>query len=388
MAEINCAHDEVAPLNKLVRNPRNPNTHPEEQIRLLAKIIDYQGWRNPIVVSNRSGFIIKGHARLDAAEVLGLTEAPVDYQDYENEAQEWADMLADNRIAELAETDKPVLKDILGELDTGEIDMEMTGYTEADIEDLMTEYNVPGEGLTDDDAVPEPTESISRRGDLWSLGNHRLLCGDATLKADVEKLMGGEKVDMVFTDPPYGIDIDTSWLTKINLKHKSKPNKSDAKIVNDDGNLDLSAIFNYPKWFIWGFPYIANPNMTGWLVWDKWPDQRGSLDAKLGNPCELALTNIWNGFRLVRLLWRGYFRASGEERLSHPTQKPLGVIEPIIATVNGNIVDPFGGSGSTLIACEKLGRRCFMMEIDEHYCDVIIERWQQYTGNKAVRIDA
>ncbi len=136
---VNCAFDKMVPLHKLVSNPRNPNTHPEEQLRLLAKIIDYQGWRNPIVVSTRSGFIVKGHARLAAAELLGLAEAPVDNQDYDSEAQEWADLLADNRIAELAEMDRPMLKDLLQEIDTGQFDLELTGFTETALEDMMTE---------------------------------------------------------------------------------------------------------------------------------------------------------------------------------------------------------------------------------------------------------
>lgn len=140
MTKVNCAFDKMVPLHKLVPNPRNPNKHPGEQLRLLAKVIDYQGWRNPIVVSNRSGFIVKGHARLAAALLLGLEEAPVDYQDYESEAQEWADMLADNRLAELAEIDKPTLKDLLQEMDTGAVDLELTGFTEMAIEALMTAY--------------------------------------------------------------------------------------------------------------------------------------------------------------------------------------------------------------------------------------------------------
>ena len=139
MPNVNCAYDEMVPIHKLVKNPRNPNTHPDEQLRLLAKIIDYQGWRNPIVVSNLSGFIVKGHARLAAAELLKLKDAPVDYQDYENEAQEWADMLADNRLAELAEIDNPTLKDLLEELDCGSFDMDLTGYDAESLELLMTE---------------------------------------------------------------------------------------------------------------------------------------------------------------------------------------------------------------------------------------------------------
>ena len=151
MAVTNCAHDKMVPLHKLVPNPRNPNTHPEEQLRLLAKVIDYQGWRNPIVVSNRSGFIVKGHARLAAAELLQLTEAPVDYQDYESEAQEWADMLADNRIAELAEMDRPMLKDLLQEMDTGGQDIELTGFTEATLEKMMTETHSGTESGEDEE---------------------------------------------------------------------------------------------------------------------------------------------------------------------------------------------------------------------------------------------
>ena len=138
--KVNCLHSELVPLHKLVPNPRNPNKHPEAQIALLAKIIDYTGWRWPIKVSKRSGFIVSGHARLMASQKLGYSEAPVEYQDYEDEAQEWADLIADNRLGELAEIDRPMHKDILQELDTGGFDMETTGYTEQAIEELMTAY--------------------------------------------------------------------------------------------------------------------------------------------------------------------------------------------------------------------------------------------------------
>lgn len=165
MATVNCAHDELVPVDKLVPNPRNPNTHSDEQIRLLAKVIDYQGWRNPIVVSTRSGFIVRGHARLAAAQLLGLDDAPVDYQDYEHGAQEWADMLADNRLAELAEIDRTVLKDLIEDLDTGAIDLELTGYTDKAIEDLMTA------------AVPDKPE-IPFTAELWESHNYVILYFD------------------------------------------------------------------------------------------------------------------------------------------------------------------------------------------------------------------
>ena len=166
MVTVNCAYDEMVPLHKLVRNPRNPNTHPDEQIRLLAKVIDYQGWRNPIVVSTRSGFIVKGHARLAAAELLELTKAPVDNQDYDSEAQEWADMLADNRIAELAEIDRTVLKDLLVELDTGAVDMELTGFTDQAIESLMTAYT-PDDVRTE--LPPAGVEGLDNRNGYFLL---------------------------------------------------------------------------------------------------------------------------------------------------------------------------------------------------------------------------
>lgn len=168
MVAVNCAFDEMVPIHKLVRNPRNPNTHPDEQIRLLAKVIDYQGWRNPIVVSTRSGFIVKGHARLSAAELLQLEEVPVDNQDYESEAQEWADMLADNRLAELAEIDRTVLKDLIGEMDTGAVDMELTGYTDQAIEGLMTEVAPrPDQQSLIDDFTPPDTGKAKGDGNWF-----------------------------------------------------------------------------------------------------------------------------------------------------------------------------------------------------------------------------
>lgn len=136
-----CAHDALVDTDKLIPNPRNPNKHPPAQIELLAKIIRYQGFRNPIVVSNRSGFLVKGHARLEAAKVLELPQCPVDYQDYDNEAAEWADMIADNRLAELAEMSMPDLKDLLQELDTGAFDMDLTGFDANALEELMTQFN-------------------------------------------------------------------------------------------------------------------------------------------------------------------------------------------------------------------------------------------------------
>lgn len=139
--KVECSHSELVELGELIPNPRNPNTHPEKQIALLAEVLKFQGWRQPIVVSNRSGFIVKGHGRLMAARVAGFTQAPVDFQDYENDAQEWADMISDNRLAELSEFDSVSLKNLIEELDTGENNLELTGYSEGDIERLISEIH-------------------------------------------------------------------------------------------------------------------------------------------------------------------------------------------------------------------------------------------------------
>ena len=390
MAIVNCAHDAMVPIHKLVRNPRNPNTHSDEQIRLLAKIIEYTGWRNPIVVSTRSGFIVKGHARLTAAEVLELEEVPVDYQDYDSEAQEWADMLADNRIAELAEIDRTVLKDLIEELDTGAIDIELTGFNDQAIEDLMTEFHVPGEGLTDDDAVPEKVETICKTGDLWQLGNHRLLCGDATKKEDVERLLGGEKADMVFTDPPYNVGFN---YTKTTNDKKTKDEFQ--QFCSTWWELAIGVTQN-----IILTPGPRNEHLYP-LPRDKgiWLKRYASAGASVFNlRCCEPILFYGDGYKKRNFDYFDYSsgfpkemteaqRASGVED-EHPPAKPMKLwlelldMKPSIITV-----DLFGGNGTTLIACEKLGRRCFMMEIDEHYCDIIRTRWEDFTGKEAVKLD-
>ena len=165
---VPCSFSKMMPPGDLVPNPRNPNTHPDSQIALLAKIIDFQGWRLPIVVSKRSGFVVRGHGRLLAAFKLGLTQVPVDEQEYESEAQEWADLVADNRIAELAEMDRASLKDMIETLDTGEIDMELTGFTETDLEDLMSEFFVPEENeAIDEDKMAETDNECPSCGFKW-----------------------------------------------------------------------------------------------------------------------------------------------------------------------------------------------------------------------------
>lgn len=183
------------------------------------------------------------------------------------------------------------------------------------------------------------------------------------------------KVDLVLTDPPYGIALDLAWLEAVN--DKRLPSKSIDKIIGDDG-LDLQFLFDYPRWVIFGFPYIISAKATGWLVWDKQPGLKNT-DRTITTPIEMAMSNIWTGFRLVRCIWAGYMRDNGEHRFAHPTQKPQRVIEYLInyTKLGDLILDPFLGSGTTCYCAKKLNRKCIGIEIEEKYCGIAAKRCSQ-----------
>ena len=183
-----CAHTDLVDVAKLVPHPRNYNRHPEKQVAKLAKIIDAQGWRHPIVVSNRSGFITKGHGRLAAALLSGWTQVPVDRQDYADEASEWADMIADNRIPELAEVDEEVLAGLMADIDLSGLDVELTGFDEKQSRRMVSTLE---HEIIEDDVPDPPTDPVTKLGDVWLLGDHRLMCGDSTDPDAAIALMGG-----------------------------------------------------------------------------------------------------------------------------------------------------------------------------------------------------
>ena len=281
---------------------------------------------------------------------------------------------------------KRQLKDLLEELDTGDFDMEITGFDDKEIENLMTQFHVPGEGLTPGDEIPEKVETVCEAGDLWQLGNHRLLCGDATKKEDVERLMGGAKADMVFTDPPYGVGFEYE-------SYNDRISKEEHRVFSNKW-FEVAKGFADLIIFTPGFDneFIFHQRLERFhqLVWFK-------KFAKSSSPVAYARrTEVVLVYGKVK---RRYdtdcleFYTSREEKdltEKHPCPKPIALLEAIISpqtSVASIVLDLFGGSGSTLIACEKLGRRCFMMEIDEHYCDVIIQRWQNFTGKQAVKLN-
>jgi len=397
--------DEMVALADLKPHPKNRNTHTDAQIKRLAKILKYQGVRRPINVSRQSGFITTGHGKRLAMLEAGWTHGPVNYQDYEDSTQEYADVQADNAIAEWAELD---LKGINQDLpDFGpELDIEMLG-----IKDFVLE---PAEKYADKDAdaIPENVEAKTKPGDLWLLGEHRLFCGDCTDPKNIERLMQGEKADMVFTDPPYGVDYAGK---NAFLNTYSKGNRIEKPIESDNGSPDemfslWSKVFNLTADVCTDKAsyYIASPYKGGETVM--------MMKAIDQSPWSLKHTLIWvkNNHVLGRcdyhykhepILYgwkkKGTHRFFGngdhtktvweipkpQKNDLHPTMKPVDLMVNAIlnSTENKNkVFDPFLGSGSTLIACEKTGRKCYGMEIDPHYCDVIVTRWEEFTNKKAV----
>jgi DNA modification methylase len=377
---------------KLIPYARNARTHSDEQVAQIAASIKEFGWTNPILVDGEKG-IIAGHGRLAAARKLGMDKVPVIELAHLTSAQKKALILADNKLALNAGWDNELLLTEFEDLKLEGYDLDLTGFTAKEIADMQPE--VVNEGLTDEDAVPEvPAEPVTKLGDVWLLGRHRLMCGDSTSIDAVETLMAGQKADMVFTDPPYNVEYQS------NMRVKSE--KFDV-LANDDQFLDIAPIvemFSTGWVFVWtswkvqtkwidlfnGFGYPTNI-----VIWHKPGGGIGDLKRTFSSDYEVAL--VWHrGAELcgkrIGSVWT--INKDGASTYVHPTQKPVALsLEAIDKTTKSNaiILDLFGGSGSTLIGCEQSGRNSRMMELDPKYCDVIIKRWQDFTGKKATLKD-
>ena len=399
MTDVYCAHSQMVEIEKVVPNPRNPNKHSEKQIALLSKIIAAQGWRAPITVSTRSGFIVRGHGRLLAARKLGLAEVPVDYQAYETEAAEWADLIADNRLSELSETDELLLKDLLQELGTSELDLELTAYTADEIDQMLgSAKEVQEDDFDADKALSEIDEAKTKLGDIYILGKHRLMCGDSTDAAAVEKLMDGQKADIAVTDPPYNVGYTGGTKDALTIQNDKQEDSAfrqflSAAFTNMDVAMKPGAVF-----YIWhadseGYNFRAACKEAGWqvrqcLIWNKNQLVMGRQDYHWKHePClygwKEGAAHLWASDRRQTTI---LCFDRPQKNAEHPTMKPVALLAYQIAnnTKGEDIaLDLFGGSGTTLVACEQLGRKCYMMELDPKYCDVIIKRWEELTGNKA-----
>lgn len=377
-------------INSVIPYARNPRKN-ELAVDKVASSIKEFGFRQPIVVDTEN-VIIAGHTRYLAAKKLNINTIPVHIAEGLTKQQVKAYRIADNRVSQESEWDYELLK-----LELPEIDGLFTGFDQEEIDELLFETV---DGLTDEDAVPDvPEQPITVEGDIWLLGNHRLMCGDSTKIDQVERLLDGQKADMVFTDPPYGIDVVQSnqvggGPTKFGTVGSSNIVESNtySKIIGDQTTnaaknfYSLCVEMGFKNIVLWGGNYYTEflPPSRCWIVWDK--EMTGNF-----SQAEMAWTSFSKGgVKVFKFLWNGLSREGvrKEELKSriHPTQKPVGLFSDIFNRFDGfkSIYDGFGGSGSTIIACEKTKRDCFMMEIDFKYCDVIVKRWQDFTGKEAI----
>lgn len=367
-------------IGNLIKYAKNSRTHSPKQVEQIAKSITEFGFTNPIIVDDKN-MVIAGHGRILAAEKLGIEDLPCVIVTGWSEAQKKAYVIADNKLALNAGWDEEMLSQELKELNADGYDIDLTGFSSSEVSGYIRCDSIEGE----DDAPEPPKIPKSKLGDVWILGNHRLMCGDSTSIDAVEKLMDGQKADMVFTDPPYGISI-VSKDGSLGVSPKGK-----YKQVLGDGDTNCARIIyeicnkiGFEFQFFWGANHYSDvfPPSSCWVVWDK----QGGKSVTFAD-CELCYTNLEKPVRMFTHIWDGFRRSSekGEMRV-HPTQKPVQLIVDIFEKFDcpSSCVDLFGGSGSTLIACEKTDRQCYMMELDPHYIDVIINRWQNFTGEKAV----
>ena len=388
------------PVEKLIPYARNARTHSAEQVAQVAASIAEFGWTNPIL-AGADGVVIAGHARLLAARKLGMTEVPVIVLDHLTESQRRALVLADNRLALNAGWDEEMLRVEMAALDEDGFNLDVVGFTDEEIEGLLRDPEEVHAGNTDDDAVPEtPETAVSVPGDVWILGEHRLLCGDATQMTDVEKVLAGGLADMVFCDPPYNVNYGAT------MKDKLRGNKR--KIANDDlgqafeqflrdACVNILAVTKGAIYVCMSSSELhtlqkafreAGGHWSTFVIWAKNTFTMGRSDYQRQYEPILygwkeGTDHFWCGARDQGDVW---FIKKPQVNDLHPTMKPVELVERAIRNSSkgrDTVLDPFGGSGTTLIACEKAGRQARLIELEPKYCDVIVARWQEFTGKQA-----
>lgn len=382
---------------ELIPYARNTRTHSEAQIAQIAGSIREFGFTNPVLIDAENG-IIAGHGRVMAAQKLGLDKVPCIRLAHLTDTQRRAYIIADNKLALNAGWDEEMLALELGELSDLDFDLSLIGFDDAELGDLMAETT---EGETDPDEVPElPVDPVTVLGDVWVMGRHRLMCGDSTSIDSVEKLMAGQKADMVFTDPPYGVDYDGGHAVKGKRREKLA-NDATADIYSDVLPMAYAASKDSAALYLWfsdsksaavtAAVTAAGYSVRNTLIWNKNMAQFGAIGAQYKSkhePCLYCFKNgtapFWQGPNNEVSVWDVKRESKNE---FHPTQKPTELAERAFANScppMGIVLDLFGGSGSTLIACEKTGRVSMTMELNQPYCDVIVKRWQDFTGKQAI----
>ena len=390
---------EIWPIEKLIPYARNPRTHSAAQVAQLAASIAEFGFVNPVLVASDAG-IMAGHGRLQGAQALGLRQVPVIVLDHLTPAQRRAYLLADNKLAELAGWDEDLLRMELKDLQLEEFDLGVIGFSDEELAELLADDEV-ATGLTDEDAVPDvPERPVSVAGDLWLLGDHRVLCGDATDLKAVRKLMAaGEQADLVFTDPPYNVDYEGYTADKLTIKgDKMKPAEFDKflrgtfasyrAVVKQGASMYVCHASSVQREFQNALE-SSGFEVRCQIIWAKntfaWGHGRYKFQHEPIFYCHRAKqSDAWYGDKSQSTLWQE--KKPAANRL-HPTMKPIELIERALLNSSkggDSVLDLFGGSGSTLIASERRNRKSRLMELDPKYTDVIVKRWQEYTGQSAV----
>jgi len=397
------AHLEHLPIDGLIPYARNSRTHSPDQVAQIAASIREFGLTNPILI-DADGGIIAGHGRVLAARQLGLSMLPCLRLGHLSEAQKRAYIIADNKLALNAGWDETLLALELADLKAMDYDLGLTGFDLGEIDELLAGLDATPEGQTDADAVPEVrADAISKPGDVWGLGRHRIMCGSSIKSDDIAALMAGELADMVFTDPPYGVSYvgasasksisgdTTQTAIPISFKHAiDVATKSDARLYFCGGSSNVQmyyALFDaylrsMPALIIWMKNNIVlrrnNYHSQYEIIFYGWKGNGGSNDHWFSGRKMDEASDIWQ----VK-------RDSGGD-YEHPTQKPVELPSRAMRNscqVGGLVFEPFSGSGSTLIAAEQTGRRCYAMELSPQYVDVAVRRWQQFTGKVATHAD-
>lgn len=379
-------------INEVIPYPDNPRKN-DNAVDAVAESIKQCGYCSPIVI-DEDNIILAGHTRLKALKKLKWKEVECVRKTGLTEEQKKKYRILDNKTNELAEWDFDLLEEEIADLDFEGFDFGFDFNSGEDDAEIIEDE--PPE-------VDEENEPITQLGDIWQLGTHRLMCGDSTDKATVERLMDGKKADMILSDPPYGMCLDTDFsgaVGSLGRKGGTRGNKYD-KIIGDNDDFKPELIstffdnFGYCKEvFLFGADYFAellpNKNDGAWLCWDK---RKESQADAIGSEFELIWSKNKHKRRMLRHDWFGFLssqNAKDAQHRVHPTQKPVTLLVDIINQWGNGcniIVDLYGGSGSTLIACEQLERTCYIMELDPKYCDVIVKRWETFTGKKAVKIN-
>lgn len=388
------------PIAKLTPYARNARTHTDEQIAQLVASIKEWGWTNPVLVDEAGG-IIAGHARVLASQRLSLTEVPVMVATNWTEAQKRAYVIADNKLASNAGWDMDLLRIEVADLQLSGFDTDLMGFSDLEIADLTADRNA---GLTDPDEVPEPpAEPVSRLGDVWLLGKHRICCGDATSEADVALALGGVKPHLMVTDPPYGVNYDPSWRNSLDTVKRSlgtvgNDNRADWRDAWSQFPGDVAYVWHSgTKAHVVAESLLATDfEIRSQIIWAKphYAISRGHYHPQ-HEPCWYAVrgSGHWTGSRQEGTVWRidnGTFQGGVQKpenrKSGHSAQKPVECMKRPIennSSPGQAVYDPFVGSGTTIIAAEMTGRSCHCLEVSSTYVDTSIVRWQNFSGGTA-----